>query len=165
VLLNTSFTAPTEPIELNPALTTLLSQPAGSEAALNVAIFAQLPAAQSSVDSMPPEVLDLYRRPVVERENVTGPVAILGMAADGPDHPTAAVLREIEAYIAELEVPAEIVWGTNDPLLGGALDRMITQFPDATVTRTEAGHFLQEEAGVPADIAAAIQRVRADIGQ
>ena len=163
VLLNTSLTAPTEPVEFNPALTALLSQPAGSEAALNGAIFAQLPAAQNDVDSMSPEVLDLYRRPVVESDNVTGPVSIFRMAADGPDHPTAAELRKIEAYIAALDVPAEIVWGTKDPILGGALDRMIGLFPNAPVTRTEAGHFLQEEVGVPAEIAAAIQRVRAVI--
>ncbi|MEM7092318.1 MAG: alpha/beta fold hydrolase [Actinomycetota bacterium] len=69
VLLNTSLVAPTEPIEFNPALAQLLSQPPGSEAALNVAIFAQLPAAQNDVDSLAPDVLDLYRRPVVEGDD------------------------------------------------------------------------------------------------
>lgn len=95
----------------------------------------------------------------------TGPVSIFRMSADGPDHPTSVVLRAIEAYIAQLEVPAEIVWGTRDPILGDRLDAMIMQFPDAPVTRTDAGHFLQEEDGVPEQIAAAIQRVRAEIGE
>jgi len=47
----------------------------------------------------------------------------------------------------------------NDPILGRALPVMQANFPDAPVTKTTAGHFLQEE--VPQEIAEAIQRVYA----
>ncbi len=45
----------------------------------------------------------------------------------------------------------------NDPILAKALPLMKQNFPDAPVTETEDGHFLQEE--VPAQIAAALLRV------
>ena len=45
----------------------------------------------------------------------------------------------------------------NDPILGKALSIMQGSFPDAPVTRTEAGHFLQEEVAI--EIASAITRV------
>ena len=45
----------------------------------------------------------------------------------------------------------------NDPILGKALPVMQANFPDAPVTKTQAGHFLQEE--VAAEIASAITRV------
>ena len=47
----------------------------------------------------------------------------------------------------------------NDPILGRALPVMQANFPDAPVTKTAAGHFLQEE--VLQEIAEAIQRVYA----
>jgi haloalkane dehalogenase len=45
----------------------------------------------------------------------------------------------------------------NDPIVGRTLPSMIEHFPNAPVTETEAGHFLQEE--VPGVIAAAVMRV------
>jgi haloalkane dehalogenase len=56
-----------------------------------------------------------------------------------------------------LDIPVELVWGMNDPILAKALPSMRQQFPRAPVTETHAGHFLQEE--VPTEIAAAILRV------
>ena len=49
----------------------------------------------------------------------------------------------------------------SDPILGSGLDAMKRNFPKATVTKTEAGHFLQEE--VPIEIAEAIKRVASDV--
>lgn len=40
---------------------------------------------------------------------------------------------------------------------------MIDHFPDAHVTETESGHFLQEEGDAPEAIAAAVQRVYGQI--
>ncbi|MFK8023275.1 MAG: alpha/beta fold hydrolase [Ilumatobacter sp.] len=164
VLLNTALGAPTEPVELNPQLQALLTPlPADAELALSVAIFDQLPGAQNDPDSLSPDVLDLYRRPVAESDNPIGPLSILRMAATGPEHPTAEVLRAIDAYVAQLDIPAEIVWGVNDPLLGTRLDGMRAAFPNAPVTETDSGHFLQEEVDSPEAIAAAIQRIREQV--
>jgi haloalkane dehalogenase len=68
-------------------------------------------------------------------------------------------MRKVESYTQTLDIPVEIVWGMNDPILGRALPVMQANFPDAPVTETAAGHFLQEE--VPQEIAEAIQRVYA----
>ncbi len=45
----------------------------------------------------------------------------------------------------------------NDPIPAKGLPFMKRNFPDAPVTETEGGHFLQEE--VPVEIAAALLRV------
>jgi haloalkane dehalogenase len=59
--------------------------------------------------------------------------------------------------VTGLDIPVELVWGMNDPILAKALPVMQEMFPAAPVTETEAGHFLQEE--VPEAIAAAIMRL------
>lgn len=66
-------------------------------------------------------------------------------------------MRIIEKYVQGLDIPAEIIWGMNDPILSKALPVMELNFPEAPVTETEGGHFLQEE--VAAEIAAALVRV------
>jgi haloalkane dehalogenase len=66
-------------------------------------------------------------------------------------------MRTIERYVQGLDIPVEIVWGKNDPLLGRLLPLMKLNFPKAPVTETEGGHFLQEE--VPVEIAAALLRI------
>ena len=53
------------------------------------------------------------------------------------------------------------LWGMADPILGNKLDLMKAHFPEAPVTETSAGHFLQEE--VPAEIAAAVMEVAAEL--
>lgn len=58
---------------------------------------------------------------------------------------------------------AAIVWGDHDPILGWAIRRAGWQFPDAQVTRTLAGHFVQEE--VPDLVAGAIRDVAGRIRQ
>ena len=45
----------------------------------------------------------------------------------------------------------------KDPILGKRLPIMKQNFPEAPVTETDGGHFLQEE--VPVEIAAALLRV------
>ena len=82
---------------------------------------------------------------------------MMRMVPDGPDHPSSAQMRLIEAYVQGLDVPAEIIWGMNDPILSAGLPIMRQNFPDASVTETQGGHFLQEE--VPGEIAAALLRV------
>ena len=68
-----------------------------------------------------------------------------------------AGIERQEAYVAGLNIPAELVWGMNDPILAKGLLGMREMFPAAPVIETDAGHFLQEE--VPEVIAAAVMRV------
>ena len=122
-----------------------------------VSIFENLPRTQGDPDSLPDDVLELYSRPVEESGNKKAPLAMMRMVPDGPDHPSMPAMRVIGQYVQGLDIPAEIVWGMHDPILGGQLPAMQRSFLHAPVRETEGGHFLQEE--VPVDIAAALVRV------
>lgn len=158
VVMNTGLNAPTEQRDLSDAHA-MVKTPVLGEAALEVfgSIFDRLPGVQGDPISMPAEVLELYGKPVRDSGNIKAPVALMRMVPDGPDHPSSEQMREIETYIATLDVPVEIVWGTSDPILGSGLNVMKRNFPSAAVTETIAGHFLQEE--VPVEIADAIKRI------
>ena len=112
---------------------------------------------QGDPDSLPADVAELYGKPVLESGNAKAPLAMMRMVPDGPDHRSTAAMRMIDQYVQTLDIPAEIVWGMNDPILSKALPLMKQDFPGAPVTETEGGHFLQEE--VPIEIAAALLRV------
>jgi pimeloyl-ACP methyl ester carboxylesterase len=162
VVMNTIFNAPTEKRDLSDAHA-MVKTPVLGEMALEVfgSIFDRLPEAQGDPNSMPKEVLKLYGQPVRESGNIKAPVALMRMVPDSPSHPSAEQMREIETYVASLEIPVEIVWGMSDPILGLGLEGMRQNFPDAHVTETDAGHFLQEEVAV--EIADAIKRVASRI--
>lgn len=121
------------------------------------AIFRGLHRPQHDPASMPQPVKDLYARPVRESGNHKAPLAMMRMVPDGPDHPSTPVMRELVPFVRGLDVPVEIVWGINDPILGSAVPAMLENFPNARVIETPAGHFLQEE--VPEVIAEAVLRV------
>jgi len=72
-------------------------------------------------------------------------------------HPSTALLDAIGGFIAADRGPIELVWGLRDPILGRALGRHHRALPQARVTETQAGHFLQEQ--VPEELARAILRV------
>ena len=158
VVLNTGFNAPRDQRSIS-RMHALVSTPVVGELITETfgRLFPSLPDIQGDPASMPQEVIDLYRRPLVASGNIKAPLAMMRMVPDGPDHPSAERMRFIEQYVASLDIPVEIVWGMNDPILGHLLANMTLNFPEATVTETQAGHFLQEE--VPAEIAAAILRV------
>ena len=162
VLLNTGFNAPKVNADLSPAHA-LVKTPVIGELLLEVvfSIFERLKSVQGNPDSWTSEVAELYGRPVYESGNSKAPLAMMRMVPDGPNHPSAPSMRRVEEYVNTLEIPAEIVWGENDPILGRALPFMQQNFPNARLTKTTAGHFLQEE--VPNEIAEAIIRVIEEI--
>ena len=159
LVMNTGFRAPRTPMDLSRAHA-LVKTPLVGELvveALSPVFFTRLAQVQGDPATMPPEVMDLYRRPLEDSGNGKATLALMRMVADGPDHAISPALRDIERYVERLDIPAELVWGMNDPILGRGLPFMQKMFPTAPVTETEAGHFLQEE--VPEIIAAALLRI------
>ncbi|MGD1934795.1 MAG: alpha/beta fold hydrolase [Candidatus Phaeomarinobacter sp.] len=158
VVLNTGFNAPKEASSLSRAHD-IAKTPIVGELLFErvVSIFDRLPDTQGDPESIPKDVADLYGRPVLESGNAKAPLAMMRMVPNSPDEPSSEQMREIERYVAGLNIPVEIVWGTNDPILGRGLPQMKKNFPGAPATETQAGHFLQEE--VPAEIAAALLRI------
>ncbi len=98
-----------------------------------------------------------YAWPLRHLRDRVAPLALAQMVPDGPDHVSIAALARAHACATGCRGPVELVWGTRDPVLGGVLRHLERELPAARVTRTDAGHFLQEE--VPAELAAAIRRV------
>ena len=159
ILMNTGFRAPREAIALSRAHA-LVKTPLVGEfvvEGMSSFFFKRLAGVQGDPTTMPPEVMNLYRRPLEDSGNGKATLALMRMVADGPDHVSSSALRDIERYVEGLDIPAELVWGMNDPILARGLPVMQRMFPTAPVTETEAGHFLQEE--VPDVIAAAIMRI------
>ena len=159
LVMNTGFRAPRTPMDLSRAHA-LVKTPLVGELvveALSPVFFTRLAQVQGDPATMPPEVMDLYRRPLEDSGNGKATLALMRMVADGPDHASSSALRDIERYVEGLDIPAELVWGMNDPILGKGLPFMQKLFPTAPVTETGAGHFLQEE--VPEIIAAALLRI------
>lgn len=158
VILNTALNQPTSTHCISRAHE-IARTPIIGELALEtfVPVFNYTPRTQGDPASMPPEVVDLYARPVRESGNVKGPLALMRMVPCTAEEASSAHLRVIETYVRSLDVPVEIVWGMKDPVFGEALPLMRQNFPNAPVTETDGGHFLQEE--VPDVIAAALLRV------
>lgn len=115
--------------------------------------------AQGDPASIRGEVARAYRYPLRGLSRNAAPLALARMVPDSLAHPSVPALARCQELVAGFGGPAEIVWGDRDPVLGRALGRLEKLLPNAPVTRTAAGHFLQEE--VPDEIAAAIRRVTA----
>jgi haloalkane dehalogenase len=164
VIMNTGWIAPKEQRDLS-RVHALAKTPIVGEIMLEVvaSVFDRLPQIQGDPESMPPAVIDLYKKPVNESGNKKAPLALMRMVPDGPLHPSIDEMKAVVRYSDGLNIPTELVWGTKDPILGAALTTMEQNFPNARVTETQAGHFLQEE--VPEEIAAAIKRVYASVSQ
>jgi haloalkane dehalogenase len=98
-----------------------------------------------------------YRWPLGGWRRRVAPLAMARMVPDGDHHPSVPALRRGEAWARSFAGPVALVWGERDPILGRSLARHREAFPEAAVTVTAAGHFLQEE--VPDELAAAIREV------
>lgn len=98
-----------------------------------------------------------YRYPLRHMADRTAPLALARMVPSSLTHPSIPELTVCERFIRSFSGPGAIVWGGKDPILGRALHRVVDLLPDAPLTRTKAGHFIQEEE--PAAIAQAIRDV------
>lgn len=116
-------------------------------------------AAQGSKTSILPWSVEgrAYRWVLRDRRANVAPLALARMVPDSASHPSIAPLERCEEFFRTFSGPIGIVWGDRDPVLGRVVTHLARLRPDAEVTRTQAGHFLQEE--VPADIASAVRRV------
>ena len=90
------------------------------------------------------------------------PLALARMVPNGPEHPSIPALSRCQNLVETFDGPTAIVWGDRDPVLGRVRRHVQRLLPDARVTVTNAGHFLQEE--VPGEIAAAIRDVARRLG-
>ncbi|MCY0995267.1 alpha/beta fold hydrolase [Nannocystis sp. ILAH1] len=116
--------------------------------------------AQGDRRSIRGPVARAYRWPLRRLSDRSSPLALARMVPGSLEHPSIAPLRRGEAWLREFVAaggPLALVWGERDPILGRALARHERAFPTASVTRTPAGHFLQEE--VPEALATAIREV------
>lgn len=108
------------------------------------------------------DVARAYRWPLRRRADRVAPLALARMVPDSQAHPSIAELAVCEELFRKTQAPIALVWGERDPILGRVVNHAARLRPDARVTRTSAGHFLQEE--VPEQLADAVLDVatRAD---
>lgn len=107
---------------------------------------------QGDRSSIRGDVARAYRWPL--DRGTPAPLALARMVPDSLNHPSVESLEKTHELFATLEAPISLVWGTRDPILGRVINHLERTRPDAKITRTQAGHFLQEE--VPNELADAI---------
>jgi haloalkane dehalogenase len=100
------------------------------------------------------DVARAYRWPLRKLADRAAPLALARMVPDSHSHPSIHDLEICERTFVCADGPVAVVWGTKDPILGRVIGHVARLRPDATVTRTSAGHFLQEE--VPDALADAV---------
>lgn len=160
VILNTVI-GPPKPGFKATAFHRFARRPVLSELSFRLLNFPQraLHTAQGDRSSIRGDVAHAYTWPLRWPWLNQAPLALARMVPDRLDHATVPDLEVCARFVDGWKGPAAIVWGDKDPILGRVRTHVERCLPQATVTRTTAGHFLQEE--VPADIAAAIRDVAA----
>jgi haloalkane dehalogenase len=113
--------------------------------------------AQGDRKSIRGEVARAYRWPLRGLSRNLAPLALARMVPDSLKHPSIEPLQHCQQLVESFRGPAAIVWGDRDPVLGRVRSWIEKLLPMAKVTKTQAGHFLQEE--VPSEIAAAVRSV------
>nr|HEX4314397.1 alpha/beta fold hydrolase [Kofleriaceae bacterium] len=92
------------------------------------------------------DVARAYRWPLRALADRAAPLALARMVPDRVDgHPSIPDFHVAQQLFATARVPVAMVWGDRDPILGRVVTHLARVRPDARVTRTQAGHFLQEE--------------------
>jgi len=118
--------------------------------------------AQGDPSSISGDVKKAYLWPLKKIRERAAPLAMARMVPYYPEHPTIPELQRIDAWVRSFSGPMAMVWGVKDPVLGRALKWHKEALPNARITETEAGHFLQEE--VPVEIAENITWVADEAG-
>ena len=113
--------------------------------------------AQGDRASICGDVARAYRWPLRHLGDRVAPLALARMVPDGDAHPSIPALRRCLDFVDGFGGPIAVVWGDRDPVLGRVRSFVERRLPQARVTRTRAGHFLQEE--VPDELAAAVRAV------
>jgi len=113
--------------------------------------------AQGDKSSIRGDVARAYRYPLRGLARNVAPLALARMVPNSPTHPSIEPLARCQQYLERFRGPIGVVWGERDPVLGRVISFIERLLPRAKVTRTQAGHFLQEE--VPSEIAAAVRYV------
>ncbi len=103
------------------------------------------------------DVARAYTFPLRGWSRNAAPLALARMVPNSMSHPSIEPLGRCQQVVEGFAGPAAIVWGDRDPILGRVRSWIEKLLPRARVTRTDAGHFLQEE--VPGEIAAAVRSV------
>lgn len=97
-----------------------------------------------------PHVMRAYRWPMRSRGARVAAARFVQMVPDGPDHPSAAVLRSYVAEYPKLaQKPMLVLWADKDRVMRKRFaERWLDDFPDAKIMHVapDAGHFWQEDA-------------------
>lgn len=162
VLLNTAVTPPKE--GFNPTLFHKLARlPIVSDALFRGLGYPQinLNLGQGEKGSITGDVARGYQYPL---RSWADRAAVLAMARAVPnslEHESVPLLERCQEFVSGFDGPAALVWGDRDPVLAKLKNRTARLLPQATVTSTSGGHFLQEQ--VPVEIAAAIREVASQL--
>ncbi len=116
---------------------------------------------QGQPDSIRGVIAKAYRFPLHRYRDNLAPLALARMVPDSMEHQSIKPLKICQKFVESYKGPCEIVWGDSDPILGRAVKRVENLLPQAKVTRTNAGHFIQEEE--PKLIANSIKEIRKKI--
>jgi pimeloyl-ACP methyl ester carboxylesterase len=117
--------------------------------------------AQGDKKSIRGQTAKAYRWALRDLRTNVGVLALARMVPRSQRHPSIPAMQRSHDLISGFKGPAAIVWGDRDPVLGSVRRWVQKQLPHASVRRTQAGHFLQEE--VPDVIAEAIVEVASQL--
>jgi haloalkane dehalogenase len=115
---------------------------------LNLFVEGFLPAGIHRRERIDPVMMAAYRAPFPDFNSRAAVLAFPRDIAVGDDHPSAAVMGEIQDSLHKLRVPVLIIWGTHDIAIPQQLiqARWLRYFPEAEVHLLDtASHFLQED--------------------
>jgi pimeloyl-ACP methyl ester carboxylesterase len=157
VVLNTAIGPPRKGFKPN-LFHRFARLPLVSDLVFRLGQFPQAFMAIAQGDKRPdPHAMRAYVTPLLDPRTNVAPLALARMVPNAETHPSIPALERSQSFVSSFDGPAAIVWGRRDPVLGRMLSWVEKNLPHASVTRTDAGHFLQEE--VPDEIADAIRRV------